>query len=106
MQQLICGLEAIHDIKPFRSLFGSSEADRRKLQEFELAKTGLVTNIVSFNVGVEIGQGVALTGILLALNYWRTQPGFLRHALVTNTLLMTGGFLLVGYQLSGYFLGA
>ena len=76
-----------------------------KLQEFDLARTGLVANIVSFNVGVEIGQGVALTGILLALNYWRTQPGFLRHALVTNTLLMTGGFLLVGYQLSGYFLG-
>jgi HupE / UreJ protein len=77
-----------------------------KLQEFELAKNGLVTNIVSFNVGVEIGQGVALTAILIALTYWRTRVGFLRHAFVTNTLLMTGGFLLVGYQLSGYFLGA
>jgi hypothetical protein len=77
-----------------------------KLQEFDLAKSGLVANIVSFNVGVEIGQMVALTAILLALTYWRTRPGFLRHAFVTNTLLMTGGFLLVGYQLSGYFLGA
>jgi taurine dioxygenase len=36
LQQLISGLEAIHDIKPFRVLFGSSEADRRKLQEIEL----------------------------------------------------------------------
>jgi HupE/UreJ protein len=76
-----------------------------KLQEFELVKNGLVTNIISFNVGVEIGQGVALTGILIALTYWRTRTGFLRHAFVMNTLLMTGGFLLVGYQLSGYFLG-
>src|SRR5689334_15691293 len=41
-----------------------------KLQEFELASSGLVTNIVSFNVGVEIGQGIALTAVLLLLGYW------------------------------------
>ena len=76
-----------------------------KLQEFSLAPTGLVANIVSFNVGVEIGQGVALTGVLIVLGYWRTRSGFLRHAFVTNTLLMTCGMLLVGYQMSGYFLG-
>jgi hypothetical protein len=75
-----------------------------KLQEFSLPHTGLVTNIVSFNVGVEIGQVLALTGILIALSYWRTRPGFLRQAFVTNTVLMSAGFLLVGYQLSGYFL--
>lgn len=75
-----------------------------KLQEFALAKDGLVTNIVSFNVGVEIGQVVALTAVLIALSYWRTRRGFLEHAFVTNTLLMVGGFTLVGYQLTGYFL--
>ena len=74
-----------------------------KLQEFTLAQTGLITNIVSFNVGVEIGQVLALTAVLIALSYWRTRPGFLRHAFMTNTLLMTGGFMLVGYQLTGYF---
>src|SRR5919109_227899 len=67
-----------------------------KLQEFTLAKTGLVTNIVSFNVGVEIGQVLALTAVLIALSYWRTRPGFLRHAFLTNTVLMVGGFMLVG----------
>jgi taurine dioxygenase len=36
LQQMISGLEAVHDIKPFRVLFGTSESDRRKLQEFEL----------------------------------------------------------------------
>jgi hypothetical protein len=76
-----------------------------KLQEFALAQTGLVTNIVSFNVGVEIGQGLALTGVLIALSYWRTRSGFLRHAFATNAIVMACGFLLVGYQLSGYFLG-
>lgn len=75
-----------------------------KLQEFAVAQNGLVTNIVSFNVGVEIGQVLALTAVLIALSYWRTRRGFLEHAFVTNTLLMVGGFTLVGYQLTGYFL--
>jgi hypothetical protein len=75
-----------------------------KLQEFELSPNGLVANIVSFNVGVEIGQGLALTGILIALSYWRTRRGFLSHAFATNAFVMACGFLLVGYQLSGYFL--
>ena len=77
-----------------------------KLQEFELSPNGLVANIVSFNVGVEIGQGLALTAILIALSYWRTRHGFLDHAFATNALVMACGFLLVGYQLSGYFLAA
>src|SRR5215211_8438034 len=77
-----------------------------KLQEFTLSQNGLVANIVSFNVGVEIGQAVALTAVLIALSYWRTRSGFLQHAFVTNALLMAGGFLLVGYQLSGYVLAA
>ena len=38
-----------------------------KLQEYALSRNGLVTNIVSFNVGVEIGQILALTAVLLAL---------------------------------------
>jgi hypothetical protein len=75
-----------------------------KLQDFELSPDGLVPNIVSFNVGVEIGQGLALTAILIALTYWRTRSGFLRHAFATNALVMAAGFLLVGYQLSSYFL--
>ena len=75
-----------------------------KLQEFALARNGLVANIVGFNVGVEIGQVLALTGVLIVLSYWRTRPGFLQHAFVTNTALMVGGFVLVGYQLTGYFI--
>src|SRR5436190_2950039 len=77
-----------------------------KLQDFALSQNGLVANIVSFNVGVEIGQGLALTAILIGLEWWRTHDAFHRHAFVFNGLVMTGGFLLVGYQLSGYFLGA
>jgi hypothetical protein len=75
-----------------------------KLQELALTRAGLVANIVSFNVGVEIGQALALTFVLIGLTWWRTRSGYLRHAFLTNALLMTGGFLLVGYQLSGYVL--
>lgn len=77
-----------------------------KLQELDLAKNGLVTNILSFNAGVEIGQVLALTAVLIALSVWRTQWSFLRNAFVANAVLMTVGFILVGYQAAGYFVAA
>ena len=73
-----------------------------KLQELTLSQNGLVTNIVSFNVGVEIGQFLALTAILIGLSYWRSHASYLRDAFVTNALLMVGGFTLLGYQIAGY----
>jgi HupE / UreJ protein len=76
-----------------------------KLQEYSLSHNGLVTNIVSFNVGVEIGQFLALSAVLLALGYWRTRAGYLRHAYAANALVMTAGFVLMGYQLAGYAMG-
>jgi hypothetical protein len=75
-----------------------------KLQEMTLSQQGLVANIVSFNLGVELGQACALTAVLIVLGYWRTRPGFLRHAFATNTLLMAVGFTLMVYQLTGYVL--
>lgn len=74
-----------------------------KLQELALPAKGLVTNIVSFNIGVELGQGLALLMVLVVITFWRTRPGFLRHSFAANTVLMTGGFALIGYQLAGYF---
>src|SRR5712692_472944 len=73
-----------------------------KLQELALSPNGLVPNIISFNVGVEIGQVLALAAVFIGLSYWRTRGGFLQHAFVSNTLLMAGGFLLIGYQITGY----
>jgi hypothetical protein len=74
-----------------------------KLQELALSRTGLITNIISFNVGVEIGRVLALSAVLILLTYWRAQGGFFRHAFIANTVLMTGGFILLSYQLAGYF---
>lgn len=74
-----------------------------KLQELTLSKSGLIANILSFNVGVEIGQVLALTAVLIALSFWRTRSGYLQHAFATNTALMSVGFILTGYQAAGYF---
>ncbi len=73
-----------------------------KLQEFNLSKDGLVANMISFNVGVELGQLVALSIILIVMLQWRQTAGFMRHAVLANVLLMTAGFVLIGYQLAGY----
>ncbi len=74
-----------------------------KLQEFNLSNNGLVTNIISFNIGVEIGQVLALSTVFIALSVWRTSTSYLRHAFITNAALMCGGFLLAGFQLGAYF---
>jgi hypothetical protein len=77
-----------------------------KLQDFALSKDGLVANIVSFNVGVEIGQLLALGAILIAMTAWRRTNAFARQAFAANVVLLTLGFALFGFQIAGYFLGA
>ena len=73
-----------------------------KLQEFGLKPDGLLTNLISFNIGVEIGQMLALAAILIVMDYWRQTLSFVRNAFRANVLLMTAGFILTGYQLAGY----
>ncbi len=75
-----------------------------KLQDFNLAPDGLILNLISFNIGVEFGQLLALGAILIAMGYWRRTQSFWRHAYTANVVLMTLGFILTGYQLAGFFL--
>ncbi|WP_242526622.1 HupE/UreJ family protein [Novosphingobium sp. KA1] len=74
-----------------------------KLQDLTLSRDGLVPNLVAFNVGVEMGQLMALSLILIAMNLWRLTPSFRRSAITANAALMCAGFVLVGFQLTGYF---
>ena len=90
----IIGLSVVYkgfeNINGFQSFFGWAPNTRvavlifglfhgfglaTKLQELAITQEGLVTNIVSFNVGVEMGQMLALTFILIGLTWWRTRPG-------------------------------
>ena len=75
-----------------------------KLQQLNLSKDGLLANLVSFNVGVEVGQLVALSAMLALVIAWRRRPGFGRQALAANVLIMAAGFLLMQQQLAGYFM--
>ena len=75
-----------------------------KLQETVQSGSGLLTNLLSFNVGVEVGQLFALAVILLALLSWRNRPSFQAQAFAVNTLLMCAGFVLFGYQITGFVL--
>ncbi|MBB6519981.1 HupE/UreJ family protein [Pseudoteredinibacter isoporae] len=74
-----------------------------KLQEFQLPEDGLLTNLLAFNVGVELGQFAALAIIVIAISAWRRHDSFMRFATVSNTLLMSAGFLLMALQLTSYF---
>ena len=74
-----------------------------KIIEYDIAPDGLVPNLLAFNIGVEIGQLLALTAILIAMGFWRRTLGFWRHAYTANVVIMSAGFVLIGYQLTGYF---
>ncbi|MDO9569774.1 MAG: HupE/UreJ family protein [Hydrogenophaga sp.] len=74
-----------------------------KIIEYEISPNGLVPNLLAFNVGVEIGQLLALAVILIGMSYWRRTRSFSRHAYTANVAMMSAGFILVGMQLTGYF---
>lgn len=74
-----------------------------KILDYELSPDGLIFNLIFFNIGVEIGQLLALGAILIAISYWRKSPSFMRHAYNANVVMMMLGFLLMGYQIVGYF---
>ncbi|OZA13484.1 MAG: hypothetical protein B7Y02_05990 [Rhodobacterales bacterium 17-64-5] len=72
-----------------------------KILDYGISPDGLVPNLLAFNVGVEIGQLIALAAILIVMTRWRTSPSFARQAYAANILMMTAGFALMGYQLVG-----
>lgn len=75
-----------------------------KIQDFEISADGLLPNLLAFNVGVEIGQLLALSAILIVMGYWRRSESFWRNAYFANVVTMAAGFFLAGYQLTSYFL--
>jgi hypothetical protein len=110
--------KAFDNLDGFKSLLGSQPNNKAavavfglfhgfglatKLQDFALPKANLWKNLLAFNVGVEVGQFIALFFILIILGFWRRSANFYRFAAAANTLLMTAGLVLVGYQLTGYF---
>ena len=73
-----------------------------KIIDYDISADGLLANLVAFNVGVEIGQLLALAAILVVMTRWRAHPSFARQAHAANVLMMTAGFALMGFQIAGY----
>jgi len=73
-----------------------------KIIEYDIAADGLIPNLLAFNVGVELGQLFALGAILVLMGWWRKHESFLNHAYTSNVIIMTAGFILIGYQITGY----
>jgi hypothetical protein len=74
-----------------------------KILDYDISSDGLLPNLIAFNVGVEVGQLLALTAILIMMGFWRRTNSFLRHAFAANVVMMAAGFTLIGYHLTGYF---
>ena len=109
--------KAFDNINGFKTLFGFEPNTKlavlgfglvhgfglaTKLQDLNLSPNGLIGNMLSFNVGVEVGQLIALVVILAAMTWWRGTRDFMKHAVSANVIVMTLGFILMGYQIAGY----
>ena len=77
-----------------------------KILEYRIAEEGLLANLLAFNVGVEIGQILALAVILIVMGYWRRSPNFMRQATVANLVMVALGIILTGQQIAGYLASA
>ncbi len=73
-----------------------------KILDYQLSEDGLLANLLAFNVGVEVGQLLALFVILIVMGYWRRSPNFMRQASVANIIMVGLGLLLTYQQIAGY----
>jgi len=76
-----------------------------RLQQLPLghASSDMILRILSFNLGVEFGQIIALIIMLFLLKPFRKRKGFSNFAKIANHGLILAGFLLFLMQMHGYF---
>lgn len=75
-----------------------------RLQQLPLGddQISMLMRILSFNVGVEVGQIAALTAMLIILSGWRKAKAFSKFAYAANVALIAGGIFLFFMQFHGY----
>lgn len=74
-----------------------------RLQSFEHGEGSFLAKILCFNIGVEVGQILALIPIILLIQFWKGKKGFHTFHLITNWGLVLAGIGLFIFQLYGYF---
>ena len=73
-----------------------------RLQQLPLGDDGLIWRILSFNVGIELGQVGALCVMVALLFKFRRTPSFLKISSVSNSGLIVAGAFLFMMQMHGY----
>lgn len=100
-------LDVIRGINPKTAVFGFGLVHglglSSKLQDLTLSPDGLIINMLAFNVGVEIGQVIALTVLFVALAGLRQRADFAQIATNANVALFAAGLVLFALQTVGYF---
>ncbi len=76
-----------------------------RLQSFEVGSSQFLAKIVSFNIGVELGQILALIPIVFVITKWQTKNSYNAFYKAANFYLVIAGIGLFIYQMYGYFYG-
>jgi len=76
-----------------------------RLQTFDMGQDQFLLKIISFNVGIELGQIAALIPIILLINAWKGKPSYEAFYKASNVYLIIAGIGLFAYQVYGYFNG-
>ena len=77
-----------------------------KIIEYDISEDGLLWNLLAFNVGVEVGQILALFVILIVMGYWRRSERFMSQAVVANVIMVGLGIWLTVFQINGFLAAA
>jgi len=76
-----------------------------RLQSFDMGEGQFLAKILCFNLGVEVGQVLALIPITFIITLARKQEQFPAFYKAVNWYLVLAGIALFVYQLYGYFTG-
>jgi len=76
-----------------------------RLQSFDMGEGALFSKILCFNIGVELGQIVALIPIVFLIQLWRNKDSYDVFHSITNWGLVVAGVGLFFFQLYAFFLG-
>ena len=73
-----------------------------KVMDLGMSENGLLTNLISFNIGVELGQFLVLALVVFLFNQWRDRQSFGKYAFAANIALILVGIWLTAIQVQGY----
>lgn len=76
-----------------------------RLQSFAMGESDFLAKIISFNVGVELGQVAALIPIIFLISHVRESKSYEAFYKAANIYLLIAGLALAAYQFFGYFGG-